>query len=87
MKRFLIIIMCFIFFILGACTVNTVVAEQNKPLKIWFENQNGYVQTYCLVDEKTVVNYIVVAADGPDSRGNPTITPRLNADGSLYVTK
>lgn len=72
-------------FILGACG-STVAASQNRPLTIWFENSNGMMQTYCLVDENTGVNYIVVSGE-LYSRGIGTaITPRLNADGSLYVS-
>lgn len=55
-------------------------AAQERPLKIWFENENGKLKTYCLVDEKTGVNYIVVATDGGNGGKAPTITPRLNAD-------
>jgi hypothetical protein len=87
MKRVAIIFMCLICLALGACMPVIASAEQTRPLKIWYENSNGYVNTYCLVDSNTGVNYIVVAADGPESHGNPAITPRLNADGSLYVTK
>lgn len=47
-------------FILGACGISTE-AKQDKPLKIWLENQNGKMETYQLVDEETGVNYIVVS--------------------------
>lgn len=68
-----------------ACATD-VIAEQTRPLKIWYENENGKMQTYCLVDENTGVNYVVVVSDSP--RGLSTsITPRLNADGTLYVSK
>ena len=69
-----------------ACATD-VVAEQNRPLKIWFENQNGKMQTYCLVDENTGVNYIVVSGELYSHGIGTTITPRLNADGTLYVSK
>lgn len=87
MKRLVVVLMMLLSFAFGACAVTTVSAEQTRPLKIWYHNSNGYVNTYCLVDDITGVNYIVVAADGPESHGNPAITPRLNADGTLYVTK
>lgn len=38
-------------FVLGACGTSAE-AKQDKPLKIWFENQNGKMETYQLVDEK-----------------------------------
>ena len=68
-----------------ACATD-VTAEQTRPLKIWYENKNGKMQTYCLVDENTGVNYVVVVSDS--TRGLSTsITPRLNADGTLYINK
>lgn len=73
-------------FILGACA-NIVSAEQTHPLKIWFENENGKMETYCLVDENTGVNYIVVSGELYQKGIGTAITPRLNADGSLYVSK
>lgn len=71
-------------FALGACT-DSVMAEQKRPLKIWFENNNGNHNTYCVVDDNTGVNYVVVGKD--NMHGGIAITPRLNADGSLYVSK
>lgn len=45
------------------------------------------METYCVVDEKTGVNYIVVSGE-LYSRGIGTaITPRLNEDGTLFITK
>jgi hypothetical protein len=66
----------------------TADAAQDRPLKIWFENENGQYKTFNLVDENTGVNYIVVAAVSlyGDKTTTVAITPRLNADGTLYVT-
>lgn len=86
MKRIAIIIMCLVCFLFGACTPVMASAKQDNPLKIWFHNENGQLQTYCLVDENTGVNYIVVATSAPNGGDAPAITPRLNASGSLYVT-
>ena len=72
--------------ILGAC-VTTSSAAQERPLKIWFENENGKMQTYSLVDENTGVNYIVVSGELHGSGIGTAITPRLNADGTLYVSE
>lgn len=72
-------------FILGACG-STVNAEQDKPLKIWLENKNGKMCTYQLVDEETGVNYIVVTGNGYREIGT-AITPRLNANRTLYTSK
>lgn len=43
------------------------------------------METYCLVDEDTGVNYIVVSGELYQTGIGTAITPRLNADGSLYV--
>lgn len=63
-------------------------AAQDYPLKIWKQNENGVFTTLNVVDEKTGVNYIVVSAESyyGDHTFTVAITPRLNADGSLYVT-
>lgn len=73
-------------FIFGACGTS-VEAKQDKPLKIWFENQNGKTETYQLVDEETGVNYIVVSGELYQKGIGTAITPRLKADGSLYMSK
>lgn len=76
-------------FVLGACDSN-VIAEQTYPLKIWKENRNGQMETWKIVDEETGVNYIVVAANYSESGRSYdgiAITLRLNADGTLYVSK
>lgn len=73
-------------FVLGACS-GSATAKQNNPLKIWFENENGKMETYCLVDEKTGVNYVVVSGEMYSTSVGVAITPRLNTDGSPYVSK
>lgn len=73
-------------FILGACG-STAMASQDLPLKIWVQNKNGMMETYCLVDEDTGVNYIVVSGEVYGTGLGTAITPRLNADGSLYTSK
>ena len=73
-------------FVIGACGTS-VEAKQDKPLKIWFENQNGKMETYQLVDEETGVNYIVVSGELYQKGFGTAITPRLKADGSLYMSK
>ncbi len=85
MKRIAMIFTCLICFALGACMPTMVNAEQNHPLKIWGQNKNGAFSTLNVVDERTGVNYVVVGFSG-DEKGGVAITPRLNADGSLYVT-
>ena len=61
-------------------------ATQNNPLKIWYQSKNGMYTVLNVVDEDTGVNYVVI---GGELHGDPIgtcITPRLNADGSLYVS-
>ena len=72
--------------ILGGC-VSSVKAEQTYPLKIWVQNDNGMCKTWNLVDENTDVNYIVVTTNRGNEEYSIAITPRLNADGSLYTGK
>lgn len=72
-------------FVLGACSVGTVNAEQNRPLKIWYENKNSYTHTWKVVDDNTVVNYVVVTTERGNGAMSIAITPRLNSDGTLYV--
>ena len=90
MKKIRNILICATFLIiglfLGACATTTY-AEQEKPLKIWYENENGYMHTYQLVDENTGVNYIVVSTERGNGEMSCAITPRLNPDGTLYVSK
>ena len=85
MKKFVILFCCFAMFILGACSVCVASAEQTWPIKIWKQNENGCFTTLCVVDEDTGVNYIVVSGQNYDNTPTVAITPRLNADGSLYV--
>ena len=85
MKKIFIIIGMMFMFILGACAVTTVSAEQIWPLKIWKQNENGCFTTLCLVDENTGVNYIVVSGQNYSNTPTIAITPRLNADGTLHT--
>ena len=87
MKK-IISILCLMFaFILGACSVTEVNAEQTWPLKIWKQNENGDYKTFCIVDEDTGVNYVVASISRMGSHECAiSITPRLNADGSPYVS-
>lgn len=88
MKKFVTACALALAFMVGACSpVNEVVAEQNRPLKIWKENENGAYETLCVVDENTGVNYVVVATEVGNGHRSIAITPRLNADGSLYVSR
>lgn len=74
-------------FVLGACTTTTVSSEQNYPIKIWAQNTNGKYETLYVVDEATGVNYIVVSGELYSKGIGLGITPRLNSDGSLYVSE
>ena len=94
MKKVKIFVIATVFIIIGfimdACG-SAVMADQTYPLKIWKENRNGQMETWKVVDDDTGVNYIVVAPNwserGNNSYDGVCITPRLNADGSLYTSK
>lgn len=86
MKKILLIISMITMFLLGACSAETVSANQDNPIKIWRQNSTAMYNTLKVVDDDTGVNYIVVSMH--DHRGNAiSITPRLNADGSVYVNE
>ena len=91
LKTTIIIALCILFgFILGACSSTAIASsEMNYPLKIFKENRNGQMETWKIIDEETGVNYIVVGAvfSKGHEYGGISITPRLNADGSLYTTE
>lgn len=80
-------IICFLIgFAFCACGTNESYAEQSSPIKIWGQNENGAYETLKVVDDSTGVNYVVVATEVGNGNRSIAITPRLNADGSLYVT-
>ena len=87
MKRIAIIVCMVLCVILGACSVTMVGAKQNRPVKIWAENTSGSYDSLIVVDEETGVNYIVVGGEAHSHPRGAAITPRLNKDGTLYVTK
>ena len=87
MKKFLIVLALLAVFLLGACSTTIASAEQTWPLKIWHQNENGGAETWNIVDEETGVNYIVCTYYLAGRPGGITVTPRLNADGTLYVSK
>ena len=88
MKKKVLFIFSLIFaFLLGACAVSTVSAEQTNPLKIWYQNSNGAYHTLLVEDDFTGVNYVVVSTERGNGEYAISITPRLNADGTLYVNK
>lgn len=83
-KKIFIIVIALILLGYGSITAR---AEQNRPLKIWFQNENGAYETLCVEDEATGVNYVVVGTEVGNGHRSIAITPRLNADGSLYISK
>ena len=87
MKKVLLCAALLVAFAMGACSSVPVSAEQTFPLKIWKQNENGKMETFCVVDEDTGVNYIVVTGQLYSYSVGTAITPRLNADGTLYVTE
>ena len=86
MTKILIIISLIVCFILGACATTPVSAKQEHPLKIWPHNSNWYMHTWHVEDEETGVNYVVVSTERGNGEMTVAIIPRLNADGTLYVS-
>ena len=86
MKKIIFVACIMLAFLFGACSTIVVNAEQTRPLKIWYQNTNGALHTHCVVDDCTGVNYVVVSTERGNGEYSIAITPRLNTDGTLYVT-
>lgn len=87
LSRIAFVLLLVVAFLLGACSVGVVGAEQKNPIKIWYQNENAYVHTWIVVDDTTGVNYIALTTEQSTHDSlTCTITPRLNPDGTLYVT-
>lgn len=86
MKKIICIACIIISFLLGACSTIITNAEQTNSLKIWYHNENGSYHTLCVVDDNTGVNYVVVSTERGNGEYSIAITPRLNTDGTLYVS-
>jgi hypothetical protein len=84
-KRNLAIVLALVFGLMVSVCGMSALAEQTYPLKIWLQNTNRSMQTYCIVDEDTDVNYIVVVSGG--NYPSCAICERVNPDGSPYVSK
>lgn len=83
MKKISIILCCLTMFVIGACSVGVVSAKQTNPIKISFQNESGILNTWIVKDEITKVEYIVVSTY--TAKSGTSITPRYNADGTLYT--
>lgn len=86
MKKIISIVCLMLAFLFGACSATEVSAEQTRPLKIWYQNTNGAYHTFKVVDDDTGVNYVVVSSERGNGEYSIAITPRLNADGTLYTS-
>lgn len=87
MRKAFLLLMFVTGFILGACATTVAEGEQNYPIKIWAQNSNGKYETLCVVDEETGVNYIVISGELYQKGIGLGVTPRMNSDGSLYVSE
>ena len=87
-KRLICIALCAVIalMLIGCCT-EAEAAEQTSPLKIWGQNTNGAYHTAVVVDDETGVNYVVVSTSCYSNAIPIAITPRLNADGTLYTER
>ena len=87
-KRIACIVLCAVMaLMLIGCAAKADAAEQTSPLKIWGQNTNGAYHTAVVVDDETGVNYVVVSTSCYSNAIPIAITPRLNADGTLYTGK
>lgn len=83
MKRKLLITLCIFVVLCLGCSAKAG-AEQERPVKIWYQNSNGLVDTYIVKDDDTGVNYVVVVC-GANIPNGIAVCPRYNADGTLYT--
>ena len=75
-------------FIMGGCADNVKAESGSSIYTFSKDGETGNVESYTMVDGLTGVNYVVIKYwDNRDSGVSITTTPRLNADGTLYVTK
>ena len=91
MKKLFVCIALIAAFALGACSDAGVQANAEEETVeafsfAWASNSGFYGITYTVVDNETGVNYIVVERNSTYGKGI-SITPRFNADGSLYVSE
>ena len=89
MKKTVCVILCLVMalMMIGCGVANAEAADQTAPLKIWWQNTNGSYHTLVVVDSETGVNYVVVSTERGNGEYSIAITPRLNADGTLYTGK
>jgi len=83
----LIIIAFFIGLVFGLYADFSATADQNQPLKIWAQNENGDYHTLIVHDEETGVEYVVVSITSiiySQPSVSIAITPRLSGVGSEY---
>ena len=65
------------------CELLSEFEKKKSSFEIKDEVNNGYgPNAFTVIDKETGVNYIMIGMGG-----NIAITPRLNVDGSLYVSK
>lgn len=85
-KRIVCIVLCAVMaLMLIGCGAKAEAAGQEAPIKIWGQNTNGAYHTAVVVDDETGVNYVVVSTSCYSNAIPIAITPRLNADGTLYT--
>lgn len=75
-------------FILCSCGSNAYASDNTKDTFKYIDSFDT-VDIFQYVDQETGVNYIIVGTwnTGSSKYAGIGITPRLNNDGSLYITK
>lgn len=85
-KRIICIVLCAVMaLMLIGCGSKAEAVGQEAPLKIWHQNTNRDYHTFVVVDDETGVHYVVVSGHIQGNSVSIAITPRLNADGTLYT--
>ncbi len=71
-------------FIVGCASETTHASNNNNNFEIKYENDKISRQfIYITIDKETGVNYIIAS----HIDGGISITPRYNADGTLYISE
>ena len=87
-----ILVAFFLGLAIGLYGVFSASADQNQPLKIWAQNDNGDYHTLIVHDEETGVEYVVVSITSviySQPSVSIAITPRLSkyASADYYKSK
>lgn len=86
-KIVLFLVFCAAILFIYSCFTNSAHADTDAVIRYWNQDKNGVYRTGIVIDKETGVHYIVVSAQNYSNAVTVSVTPRLNADGTLFVSK